>query len=177
MDFNSSLIKAIIGLGNCGKSYEKTRHNIGFRIVDEIACSKNSSFKKIERFEISTISHSNQHTILLIKPQTFMNNSGDVCSLLKKKCIKPEEIVVCYDELEKTFGKILLSFGGSARGHNGIKSIIQNIGDQFWRLRFGIGRPESREDVSKYVLSNFYESEENQIQSLLQNILEMLELH
>ena len=95
--------------------------------------------------------------ILLIKPQTFMNASGKVIPFLLKKGIKGENILVVHDELEMPFGKIKVKFGGSAKGHNGLRSIIDIIGKDFWRLSFGIDRPENREDVGQYVLSNFTE--------------------
>jgi len=99
----------------------------------------------------------NEQPVLLIKPQTFMNSSGQVIPLLKKDGIKPENILVVHDELEHPFGKITMRVGGSHRGHNGLRSIIEAMGPDFARLRFGIGRPENREDVPDYVLQPFSE--------------------
>lgn len=153
-------IKAIIGLGNPGPKYSLNRHNIGFIIVDRLGEIYNSHWSTSNNFESAKI-QINDNSILLIKPQTFMNNSGEVISALKKKGIQPEEILVVHDELELPYGKIAMKFAGSAKGHNGLKSIIANMSDQFWRLRFGIGRPASREDVPNYVLENFRESDLN----------------
>jgi PTH1 family peptidyl-tRNA hydrolase len=155
----STTIKAIIGLGNPGHEYYYTRHSIGFRIIDQLAENMGSSWNTNEKLSWCTIA-SNNTTILLIKPQTYMNNSGDALPFLQKKGIKPEEIIVIHDELELPFGATALKFGGSARGHNGLKSIIAHIGDSFSRLRFGIGRPAQREDVPHYVLAPFSEKTE-----------------
>jgi len=163
-------IKAIIGLGNPGAKYSSNRHNIGFMILDELAEACNSNWSKSDNFESAKI-EIGDNSILLIKPQTFMNNSGQVVAALKKKGIKPEEILVVHDELELPYGKIALKFAGSAKGHNGLKSIIANTSDQFWRLRFGIGRPLNREDVPNYVLENFRESDLNtKIDESIKNI-------
>ena len=93
--------------------------------------------------------------IILIKPLTFMNTVGKIIPWLIKKGMTPDQILVIHDELEKPQGSIQIRFGGSARGHNGLRSIIGVIGPEFYRLRFGIGRPERKEDVGDWVLSNF----------------------
>ncbi|CDK30865.1 aminoacyl-tRNA hydrolase [Candidatus Babela massiliensis] len=163
---NNSQIKAIIGLGNPGNPYKNTRHNIGFRIVDAIAQEYNGIWRKKDNMEIAEISI-NSHKVMLIKPQTFMNSSGQVLPYLKKQGINSDQILVAHDELEMSFGKMGLKFGGSAKGHNGLKSIISQIGPDFWRLRFGIGRPENKEDVPNYVLQNFDKSQDINIVYLI----------
>lgn len=160
-------IKAIIGLGNPGPKFINTRHNIGFVIVNYIAEKYDGDWSSEKNFEKSEIEIDNKK-ILLIKPKTFMNNSGDVVPYLQKKGIKPEEILVIHDELEKKIGNISTKQGGSARGHNGLKSIIEKYGSNFWRLRFGIDRPKDREDVSVYVLSNFNHNEQEMLDQLVQ---------
>jgi|SRR3990167_67096 len=152
------MIKAIIGLGNPGPRFTYTRHNIGFRILDRLADRMHASWSSDKSFEKSEIHVANRN-ILLIKPQTFMNNSGDVIPYLQKKGIQTNEILVVHDELEKDFNSIAIRESGSARGHNGLKSIISRCGPDFFRLRFGIGRPENREDVADYVLEKFSEPE------------------
>lgn len=112
--------------------------------------------------------------ILLIKPQTFMNASGKVIPALLKQGIKAENILVVHDELEQPFGNLKMRVGGSARGHNGLKSIIAACGDQFARLRFGIGRPPLKEDVPNYVLEKFKENAED-IEHLLHKAVLLLE--
>lgn len=177
LNFSINNIKAIIGLGNPGRTYENNRHNIGFRIIDHIAQNYNMSWKEQDLMHIGQIVITKEniaHPIILIKPQTYMNNSGKVLHALQKKGIKSDEILVLHDELEKSFGTIHIRCGGSARGHNGLKSIIAIIGENFWRLRFGIGRPQDKNDVADYVLSNFNKEEADQIQQAILNTLEQL---
>ncbi len=151
-------IKAIIGLGNPGKQYEYTRHNIGFRIVDELAHTYHGSWKTKDLMELSSIEIKG-NSIYLIKPLTFMNSSGKVIPWLSKQGIDCNHILVVHDELEQPFGKPSFKNGGSARGHNGLRSIIEFCGDDFPRLRFGISRPAQKEMVGNYVLENFSEPE------------------
>lgn len=149
-------IKTIIGLGNPGSQFRHNRHNIGFQILDTLANSYSSEWHSKENLEYAEV-RIEDNRVLLIKPQTFMNDSGRVISFLQKKGIDPENILVVHDELEKPFGKLAMRLGGSHRGHNGLRSLIGFCGQDFWRLRFGIGRPEDKAQVSQYVLSNFTE--------------------
>jgi len=149
-------ILAVIGLGNPGVKYHGTRHNIGFRVVDALAQRYGGKWQEKELFDLATIQIGDKK-LLLVKPQTFMNQSGKVMPFLNKKGIKAENVLVVHDELEYPFGKIKIRFGGSARGHNGLRSIIEHVGKEFARLRFGIGRPEDRKMVGNYVLQNFAE--------------------
>lgn len=150
-------IKAIIGLGNPGSKFYKNRHNIGYRILNALAEAHTSDWDKKDSMELCKVHHEGK-PIFLIKPLTFMNASGKVIHYILKQGIKPENILVVHDELELPFGKIKLRFGGSAKGHNGLRSIIDVIGKNFWRLSFGIGRPQQREEVGNYVLSDFSEN-------------------
>ena len=146
--------KAIIGLGNPGSQYVYTRHNIGFRIVDVLVDNHNGVWRDRDDLQVAEIVLSNT-SIFVIKPQNYMNNSGIVVPFLKKRGIACADILVVHDELEMAFGKIDSKTGGSARGHNGLRSIIAACGPDFMRLRVGIGRPERKEDVSEYVLARF----------------------
>lgn len=159
-------IKVIIGLGNPGQSFYKQRHNIGFRVVDMLADKYHAQWQKKGDMEITQIPIQDRQ-VYLVKPQTYMNTSGKVLDFFVKKGIKPEEILVVHDELELPFGKVVHRHGGSARGHNGLKSIISFIGDQFHRLRVGISRPADKADVADYVLAVFEESE-----PLIEQVLE-----
>lgn len=170
-------IKAIIGLGNPGQKFELNRHNIGFLILDALADKYGAYWdEKSNMFvaEIDINSGEIAKKIILIKPQTFMNDSGKVIGFLQKKGIKPENILVVHDELEFPFGKIKIRQGGSARGHNGLRSIIEHCGPEFVRLRFGIGRPEQKEMVPNYVLSNFREDRQ-ELQRAIVSSVEMIE--
>jgi len=172
-DMSSLTIKAIIGLGNPGSRFINNRHNIGFRVVDALAQRYNSQWRSREDMEIAE-AFINETKILLIKPQTFMNDSGRVIPYLAKQGIKVENIVVVHDELEKPFGHISFRIGGSARGHNGLRSIISHCGPDFGRLRFGIGRPESKAMVSDYVLHNFSENQD-EVNQLIDQSVDVLE--
>lgn len=184
MNSKKKNIKAIIGLGNPGPKFHFTRHNIGFLVLDALADKYNVNFEKSNNLEKAEFQlndptvaqgyggHSKK--MLLIKPQTFMNNSGQVFPYLQKKGIKPEEIIIIHDELEIPFGKIKYVFSGGARGHNGLRSFIATCGADFNRLRVGIGRPENKEDVPDYVLSNFSESKD-ELNIVIQKAMDELE--
>lgn len=152
-------IKAIIGLGNPGQQYQLTRHNIGFRIIDALVQKYHAIWQHKNNMDIATILLDNQ-AVVAVKPLTFMNNSGNVISWLKVQGVEPQEIMVIHDDLELPFGKISFKQGGSARGHNGVKSIIAAGAEQSHRLRFGIDRPSIKEQVPQYVLEKFKESPE-----------------
>lgn len=149
-------IKVIIGLGNPGPKFSKTRHNIGFRVVDALAEKYGGQWQTQGNKETAEISVGDKK-ILLVKPLTFMNNSGEVIAALTKKGFKADEILVVHDELELPFGQVKTKTGGSAKGHNGLKSIISYLSDAFHRIRVGIGRPLERVEVPDYVLEIFKE--------------------
>lgn len=150
-------IKAIIGLGNPGAKYYHNRHNIGFQVLDSLAKKNGANWKSIDKMEISEI-QINGKNVLLIKPLTFMNSSGEIVPYLQKKGIKSQNLLVVHDELELPFGTVKYKFAGSAKGHNGLRSLISFCGADFARIRVGIGRPENKEHVPDYVLQNFNES-------------------
>jgi len=153
-------IKAIVGLGNPGKKFLFNRHNIGFMVVDYLAAQAQAQWHTQENLEHTTITVDDKN-IILIKPQTFMNNSGAIVPWLSQKNIKPEDVLVVHDELEFPFGKVSHKCGGSARGHNGLRSLISHMGPEFCRIRCGIDRPERKEEVAQYVLSNFTQDEQD----------------
>jgi len=163
-------ITVIIGLGNPGQYYYYTRHSIGFRIVDELARKYGGIWKSKKNMEISEIVIHGKK-IMLVKPETFMNDSGKVIPFLQKQGIKPENILVVHDELEKSFGTLAFKIGGSHRGHNGLRSIIAVCGPNFARLRFGLGRPELRDEVGNYVLQNFAQDSEAVEQGIDQAVI------
>lgn len=166
-------IKAIIGLGNPGREHYFNRHSIGFRVVDVLSQRYHGEWKSREDMEFADVSINN-NKILLIKPTTFMNSSGRVIPWLAKQGIKPENILVVHDELEMPFGKIAIRPQGSARGHNGLRSLIAACGEHFHRLRFGIGRPERKEDVAQYVLHDFAE-DPTMLEKLIEEAADLIE--
>lgn len=147
----------IVGLGNPGKKYENTRHNIGFKVVEELARRYTLNFGKTERKAITADGLIREQRVLLAKPQTYMNASGEaVRALVDFYRIEVPRILVIHDELDIPLGTLRLRQKGSAGGNNGIKSIIQHIGTQeFDRIRCGIGRPPGRMDPKDYVLKPF----------------------
>ena len=165
-------IKAIIGLGNPGPAYCATRHNIGFLVVDALAGQQYGSWQTKNNMELCSITL-NDHKLLLVKPMTYMNDSGKVLAYLAKQGIQQENILVVHDELELPFGVLKLKFDGSAKGHNGLKSIMALGGSNFLRLRFGIDRPADRNEVPDYVLSKFRETK-NQIDEKIDLALQLI---
>lgn len=165
-------ISALIGLGNPGPKFVFTRHNIGFRVLDALAEKHHASWHTKGNAEVAQIAL-NDRTILLVKPVTFMNSSGQVLPHLAKQGIKKENIVVVHDELELPFGKLKVRTGGSAKGHNGLRSIIENIGPEFMRLSVGIDRPLNREEVPDYVLTRFRENEQQVEHMIQQAVIEL----
>jgi len=143
----------IVFLGNPGKQYNDTRHNIGFNICDY-------KYKEISFQKKFNSLYSNINSIKIIKPQTYMNNSGKAIQLaMSYFSIKSDEILIVHDDLELEFSQIKLQQGGGLKGHNGLKSIKNAIKkDDFYRLRFGIGRPKHK-NVSSFVLSKFTKDE------------------
>lgn len=151
------LVKLIVGLGNPGKEYEETRHNIGFKVIDELSKNLQIPLNETKFKGLFGKGNINETQVILLKPMTYMNLSGEaVGALMNFYKIPTEELLVIYDELDLPVGKIRLRYKGSAGGHNGIKSIIQHIGTQeFNRIRIGIDRPERGMPVANYVLSKF----------------------
>ncbi|MGO1061137.1 aminoacyl-tRNA hydrolase [Planococcus sp. FY231025] len=154
-------MKLIIGLGNPGKAYEQTRHNIGFKVIDYLAMKWNAPLTQSKFKGMYSVIHRPEGKVMLLKPLTFMNLSGEsVGALMDYYNIAVEDIVVIYDDLDLPTGQLRLRQKGSAGGHNGIKSLIQHLGTQeFNRMRIGISRPPSGMKVPDYVLSRFSEDE------------------
>lgn len=149
-------MRLIVGLGNPGAQYARNRHNIGFMTADAIARRHGfTPFRNRFKGEIAegTIAGARR---LLLKPQTFMNLSGEsVGAAARFFKLTPEEIVVIHDELDLRPGKLRVKRGGGNAGHNGLRSIDAHLGPDYWRVRIGIGHPGIRELVLPYVLQNF----------------------
>ncbi|RMG75841.1 MAG: aminoacyl-tRNA hydrolase [Chloroflexi bacterium] len=147
----------VVGLGNPGVRYEKTRHNIGFWVVDELARRWNASNFKTERKALVADATIKNQRVLLIKPQTYMNLSGEaVRAIIDFYKLDIENLIVIHDDLDVDFGVLRIRKGGSAGGQNGVKNIIQHLHTQnFKRIRCGIGRPPGRMDPADYVLEPF----------------------
>ncbi len=165
-------IKAIIGLGNPGDRYYKTRHSIGYRVIDTLVHQCGGRWYDRGMVQTAEIMV-HDRLIIAVKSNSYMNDSGKVIPFLLKKGITSSEILVIHDELEKPFGTMNIKVGGSHRGHNGLRSIIGVCGDAFYRLRIGIGRPDQKEEVPVYVLAPF-EQDESDIQSLIETAVQLL---
>ncbi len=167
-------MKLIVGLGNPGKQYEKTRHNAGFMAVDETARLLGIIMNQIKFKGMIGEGRVGSEKVILLKPLTYMNLSGE--SLIQVlQFYKPEldQILVIYDDLDTQVGQIRLRMKGSAGGHNGIKSIIQHVGtEEFYRIRVGIGRPQQGEKVVDYVLEPFMKAEEGDIHTAVKKSAE-----
>lgn len=150
-------MKLIVGLGNPGKEYEMTRHNIGFLVVDELSKQLNISLDKSKFKGLFGMGYVNGEKVILCKPLTYMNLSGEcVRPLMDFYDIPIEDVLVIYDDLDLSVGKIRLRTKGSAGGHNGVKSMISHLGtQQFNRIRIGIDRPKNGETIVNYVLGRF----------------------
>jgi len=157
----------VYGLGNPGRQYQKTRHNIGFMVVDHLAHIWNISLKSAEADIVTGKGFVGRMPVMLVKPCTFMNRSG---LPLRRLGIGAESLLVIHDDMDIEFGTIRIKTGGGSGGHKGIKSIVEQIGsDSFLRIRCGIGRPSHDCDPSDYVLGRFSSGD----QSILDAEIEM----
>lgn len=169
----------IICLGNPGKEYEKNRHNIGFRMADAIIQEFGFESKGYQNKSHVYDGLIHQKKIFLIKPQTYMNLSGEaVAEIIHFYKIPLENIIVIYDDIDLPFGKIKLKPKGSAGTHNGMKSIVSKLGsEEFPRLRLGIGPAPEKWDLSDFVLSNFNKEEENQLIEIQNTVIDLIKTY
>ncbi|HEX5414814.1 MAG TPA: aminoacyl-tRNA hydrolase [Chloroflexota bacterium] len=168
----------IVGLGNPGREYQRTRHNVGFMSVDALAACWGLSFNRQKnRAEIAE-GTAEGYKIILAKPQTFMNNSGEaVRPLLKMNNLTPANLLVIADDLDLPFGRLRLRDKGSSGGQRGIRNIIDQLGtDQFARLRIGIGRPPPGLDPIDYVLQTFSAGQATELKAILDRAVEGVEI-
>ncbi len=155
--FRRNNVKLIVGLGNPGKQYETTKHNIGFLVLDALAANLGLSFNKTKFKSIYAEGNIGTEKVILVKPQTFMNLSGEsVRPWMDYFDLTEEDVVIIYDDMDLPVGKIRLRIQGGHGGHNGVKSLIQHMGTKnFNRIRVGVGRPFPSQDVVSHVLSPF----------------------
>jgi PTH1 family peptidyl-tRNA hydrolase len=159
-------MKLIVGLGNPGKKYKNCRHNTGFILLDKFAEENDLKWRKSSKFE-SEISEFGD--TILVKPQTFMNNSGDAVSkLMNFYKISPEDLIVIHDDVDLLFGTVKKQKGKNAAGHHGVEDIMEKIGTKdFWRIRVGVGKPENIDTpVDVWVLQDFSDGEFDEILEL-----------
>lgn len=150
----------VVGLGNPTNEYKNTRHNIGFMVIDNIISSNDCINLSSSKFKGELYKFQN---FLFLKPLTFMNSSGQsVISVMN--FYKPDKVVVIHDDIDLKFGAIKFKFGGSSGGHNGLKSIDEFIGSDYFRVRIGVGRDKN---VISYVLSNFNDEQNKSLDALI----------
>jgi len=163
----------IAGLGNIGKEYEYTRHNIGFMVIDSMTKNQTTSIINKSNFNADVLKSGYN---LFVKPKTYMNLSGQSIVAIKDYYkIENEDIIVIHDDLDLPFGTVKFKIGGSHGGHNGLKSLDSHIGKEYIRIRIGIGKPIDKSDVVKHVLSNFSKEELNKLEDIIAHTLKAIE--
>ena len=171
-------MRIIIGLGNPGKDYEKTRHNAGFRVID-LLCEKYEIQTTRMKFH-SMIGEGRiaGEKVLLVKPTTYMNNSGQaVREIVSYYQLEPKDIVVFSDDIDIPFGTLRIKRKGSAGGHNGLKSVIYHLqSDEFPRIKLGVGKKREGEDLADFVLGRFSQNEQEVMDTLIEMATESLEV-
>jgi len=174
-------MKIIAGLGNPGTQYQKTRHNIGFMAVDKVQEENNLEDFKLEKKFKAEISKGEigQEKVMLVKPQTFMNNSGQALqAIVKFYKLNSKDIIVIHDEIDLPLGKLKISSGKSSAGHNGIKSIMQHLGSEgYTRIRLGVSPNKKLPSTKtvKYVLQNFSLLQKRELKKVLGEMSEVIE--
>jgi len=173
-------ITLVAGLGNPGREYEATRHNLGFLVIDAWARKHGLAWKTQTAFAVETArwERAAGQTVLLVKPQTYMNESGrGVSALADFYKVSPESIIILYDDLNIDLGLVKISVTGSAGGHNGVASLLQYLGDGFIRYRLGIGPKQPPQmDLKDFVLGKFTSDQQTLLQQKLESLLSGLQL-
>jgi PTH1 family peptidyl-tRNA hydrolase len=160
----------IVGLGNPGPEYKLNRHNVGFMTIDEIAKELNTEFSRVQSNALVAQARRGEQRIILAKPRTYMNRSGSAVGSLVRFYKTPlNKLLVVYDDVDLPFETMRLRGEGGSAGHNGMKSIIENLGNQeFARLRVGVGRPKGRMRTPDHVLQDFGKAEQEALTFVLQ---------
>lgn len=168
----------VVGLGNPGREYRYSRHNAGFMVIDQLCESMGVRLSRMQSKALVGVGHSDGRKIVLAKPQTFMNLSGQsVAALLRFYKVPREQLLVIHDDLDLPFGTLRLRPGGGPGGQRGLASVIQQMGTQdFPRLRVGIGRPPGRMDSANYVLQSFSKDEQEFLEVVLREAAEAVQV-
>jgi PTH1 family peptidyl-tRNA hydrolase len=171
-------LKAIFGLGNPGPRYAGTRHNVGFAVVDELARRAGIAFDSAPAEALfAKWRRPDGDVALLVKPLTFMNESGQaVGELARYFKIELPDLLIVVDEVQLPLGRLRARARGSAGGHNGLKSIIAHLGDEFPRLRVGVGRGDDRRDLADHVLSRFDPDEREEVERMTSRAADAAEM-
>ncbi len=168
-------MKLVVGLGNPGKEYEKTYHNIGFFAVDKISDEYGLDFTKNECKAKTCSVYLKNTKLILAKPQTYMNLSGESIRELKQKYkLQNSDIYVLCDDIDLPLGKIRLRHSGSGGTHNGLKNIVLNIGEDFNRIKIGVGRDDKFKDLADFVLSKIPNDKQEVLDSSVMQVIQIL---
>ena len=180
-------MKLIVGLGNPGPEYRDSRHNAGFMVLDEIARRHHLTWAMApaqlpdalvaKKFRPLGAEASAKAAVLLSKPLTFMNRSGDaVAALSRYYDVEPVDLLVVVDDIDIPFGRLRTRASGSAGTHNGLRSVVERLGTQFPRLRVGVGRGDARRDLADHVLAKFEPAEREQLESIVTRAADAAEM-
>lgn len=169
----------VVGLGNPGESYARTRHNLGFMVADLLAARLGSKFKAHKRSGAEVVTgRLAGHAVVVAKPRCYMNESGrQLGPLAKFYSVEPADVIAIHDDLDLEFGRIRLKLGGGEGGHNGLRSVAAALGTKdFQRVRIGIGRPPGRKDPAAFVLENFAAAERPEVPTICEQAADATEL-
>ena len=170
-------MRLLVGLGNPGSRYAANRHNVGFLAIDAIARRYSLSGARSRFSSEVADGHIDGIKVVALKPQTFMNLSGDaVLPALQFYKLKPEDIIVLHDEIDLPMARVRVKHGGGAAGHNGLRSIDDAIGPDYWRIRIGVGHPGEQGRVRSHVLENFTPEEIVDVDRMIDAIADALPL-
>jgi peptidyl-tRNA hydrolase, PTH1 family len=172
-------VKLIVGLGNPGREYRDTRHNAGFLVLDEIAKRHDLTWATAPaQVPDSLVAKKfGKEPVLLARPLTFMNRSGDaVAALSRYYDVEPVDLLVVVDDIDIPFGRLRTRASGSAGTHNGLRSVVERLGTQFPRLRVGVGRGDARRDLADHVLAKFEPAERKQLESIITRAADAAEM-
>ena len=172
-------MKLIVGLGNPGREYRDTRHNAGFMVLDEIAKRHDLTWAMAPAQvpDAFVVKKFGPEPVLLAKPLTFMNRSGDVVAALSRYYdVGPVDLLVVLDDIDIPFGRLRTRASGSAGSHNGLRSVVERLGTQFPRLRVGVGRGDARRDLADHVLAKFEPAEREQLESIITRAADAAEM-
>lgn len=166
----------VVGLGNPGSEYARNRHNIGFMAVEALA-ERYGAGSWSKKFSGQICEARGAQKLLFLKPQTYMNLSGEsVQPCMQFYKLQPEQVIVLYDDLDLPTGKIRVKKGGGHGGHNGLKSMDSHVGKEYWRIRIGIGRPQGEQEVTNHVLGDFSKAERAVQEEMIASIVRHFDL-
>jgi len=165
-------MKLLVGLGNPGQKYTRNRHNVGFRVIDALWDKHGGSAWRTRFHSETSELRLGSEKCLLIKPQTYMNDSGQaVGAAMQFFKIGLEDVIVFYDEIDLAPGKLRIKTGGGSAGHNGLRSISSHVGNDYVRIRIGVGRPQQKSQVANYVLHDFAKADETWLEPMVDGLV------